>query len=363
MLRYAILDELIEGKVLLVHAEKDTNITIANDEIENELNNRITFILKQNQINLAEFETLLEKEQHITLTKFKKEIRQQIRQELLKQKVQQQYVSTDKITRSDITRFYDTYKDSLPPVGKSIRLARLGINITPSREIRQKAYAKILSVKEKLADGEDFAKLAALYSEDPNASSGGDLGYITKGTLTELAFEEKVFSLKSGETSEPFESRLGFHIINVLDRKDQSVHARQIFVSITPPEQEIQKIFTRLDSIKISCKQKDDFFKAVRQSSPGGARKGLLKWQSVTDLDPVIRTAFDTLAVGAISSPVRKENSIVLYCVDTIADNRKLTLTDDWGEIAQIAQRVYAQKKLIDLVNAWREETFIDIRL
>ncbi len=366
MLRYKLLDELIEGKVLLVHAEKDTNISVYADEIEGELGSRIDYILRQNRISIKEFEALLEKEQGISLVKFKKEIRQQIRQELLKQKVQQFYISSNKINRSDVESFFNEYQDSLPALGKSIHLSKITIHLTPSDEVRQKAYTKITSLKEMLDNGDDFTKIARLHSEGPNAANGGDLGYIAKGTLNELNFEEKIFSLKPGETSDPFESRLGFHIVNILDRKDQKVQVRQLFVRITPPEKEVQNTLALFDSLKTPCASKDCFIKAVQTYSTDDAskaRNGQMKWSTLSELDTKTKTAFDTLTVGTVSSPVKKENSISLYRIDDIKENRQLTLSEDWNEIAQIAQRIYTQKKLIDLVIKWQQETFIDIRL
>ncbi len=366
MMQYKLLEELIEGKVLLVHAEKDTNITVFADEIESELTNRINYILKQNRISMDEFEVLLEKEQGISLTKFKKEIRQQIRQELLKQKVQQFYIAANKINRSDVENFYNEYRDSLPALGKSIRLSKITVNLTPSDKIRQKAYAKITSLKEMLDNGEDFEKVAKLHSEGPNAANGGELGYIAKGTLNELTFEEKIFSLKPGETSEPFETRLGFHIVNILDRKDQKVNVRQLFVGITPPEKEIQRTIALLDSLKINCTTSDCFKKAVQKYSTDKASKvkdGQMKWFTLAELPSQIHDAFDTLTVGALSSPVKTDNSISLFRIDKIVENRRLSLSEDWNEIAQIAQRIFTQKKLIDLVDKWQQETFIDIRL
>ena len=366
ILRYKLLNGLIEGKVLLVRAEKDTNITISNDELESELKNRIKMILNQNRINMQEFEKLLEKEQGITLSKFKKEIRQQIRQEMLKQKVQQFYIASESVSRSDIEKFYYDFKDTLPTYGESILLSKITISLTPSDEVRQKAYAKITSLKEKLDNGEDFAEVAALHSEGPNAASGGDLGYISKGTLSELTFEEKIFSLKPGETSAPFETRLGFHIINVLDRKDQKVHIRQLFVTITPAEKEIQTIMALFDSIKTECKTKECFVRAVKKYSKdeaSKARNGRLHWQALAELDSKTKDSFDTLAVGIVGSPVRNENSVSLYRIEDIKESRKLSLSEDWNKISQIAQQFYIQKKLIGLVDRWQKELFIDIRL
>ena len=366
ILQYKLLNEIVEGKVLLVHAEKDSNISITNEEIENEVTTRINYILKQNNIDLNALDALLKKEQGINLSTFKKEIRQQIRQEIVKQKVQQFYISTDNITRNDVEAFYKKYKDSLPSLGESVRLSTISINLRPSDEVKEKAFAKISMIKKMLDSGEDFDKIAKLHSEGPNAKNGGDLGYISKGTLNLLNFEETIFSLKPGETSDTFSTNLGFHIVNIIDRKDQQVHVRQIFVNFTLPEEKIQEITSLLDSIKLHCTNKEDFIRAVQLYSTDDvtkARNGQLKWQVVSGLDPKIKNSFDTLTVGSISSYIRNDNLLTIYRIDDILKNRQLTLEDDWNEIAQIAQRIYTQKKLIDLVEKWRKEIYIDIRL
>lgn len=366
ILQYKLLNEIVEGKVLLVHAEKDSNISITNEEIENEVTTRINYILKQNNIDLNALDALLKKEQGINLSTFKKEIRQQIRQEIIKQKVQQFYISTDNITRNDVEAFYKEYKDSLPSLGESVRLSTISINLRPSDEVKEKAFAKISMIKKMLDSGEDFDNIAKLHSEGPNAKNGGDLGYISKGTLNLLNFEETIFSLKPGETSDTFSTNLGFHIVNIIDRKDQQVHVRQIFVNFTLPEEKIQEITSLLDSIKLHCTNQEDFIRAVQLYSTDDvtkARNGQLKWQVVSGLDPKIKNSFDTLTVGSISSYIRNDNLLTIYRIDDILKNRQLTLEDDWNEIAQIAQRIYTQKKLIDLVEKWRKEIYIDIRL
>jgi peptidyl-prolyl cis-trans isomerase SurA len=366
ILRYNLLNEIVEGKVLLVHAEKDTNISITNEEIENEVNTRINYILKQNKIDLNTLDALLKKEQGIELSTFKKEIRHQVRQEILKQKVQQFYISTDNISRNDVEKFYREYKDSLPSLGESVRLSTISVNLRPSDEVKEKAFAKISQIKEMLNNGEDFENAAKLYSEGPNAKNGGDLGYISKGTLDQLNFEEIIFSLEPGETSEIFSTNMGFHIVNIIDRKDQQVHVRQIFVNFNFPEEKIQEIISLLDSIKLHCTNREDFSKAVHLYSTDDvtkARNGQLKWHVVSGLDPKIKNAFDIFAVGSVSSYIKSDNLLKIYRIDDIQKNRHLTLEDDWNEIAQIAQRIYTQKRLIDLVAKWRKEIYIDIRL
>jgi len=365
-LREKLLNELIDGKVLLVHAEKDTAIKVTNDDVEGEVNHRITMILEQNGLTMKQLEDVLQQQQNISLTKFRKELSQQIKQELLQQKVQQLYVSSDRINKSDVQLFYNEYKDSLPDAGKSILLSKIVINLKPSDVVRQKAFAKISSIKEMLNNGDDFGEIAKLHSDGFTAANGGDLGFISKGTLSELAFEEKIFSLKPGETSEPFETRLGFHIVNILERRDQQVKVREIFVKTVPPENDIKKTVALLDSIRSKCKSEKDFSEAVQKFSTDDAsknRNGLMQWQSLSSIDTKIVKSFDTLTAGNLSSVIQDNSIMTLYRIADIKESRKLNLTDDWSEIEQIASRVFTQKKLKELVMKWKKNTYIDKKL
>ncbi len=89
--------------------------------------------------------------------------------------------------------------------------------ITSSEDARK----KLTEVKSKLDQGEDFAKLAKKYSQDPGSKNkGGDLGWASEGTFV-ARFNEVMNSLKDGEISEPFKSQFGWHIMQVLEHRDQ----------------------------------------------------------------------------------------------------------------------------------------------
>jgi peptidyl-prolyl cis-trans isomerase SurA len=361
-----LVDELIDGKVLLVHAEKDTNIAISPLEVDRQLDARIQFILQQNRIDMDQFATLLEQEQGISLNKFRQELRGQIRQELIKQRVQQMYVSNVGLTRSEVTEFYEQYKDSIPPAGESVLLSVLRVRVKPSAEVRQKAFEKISTIKQRLDNGEDFAKLAEKFSDGPNAAAGGDLGIVEKGTLSELAFEQRLFQLEPGEISEPFETRLGFHVVHVTSRKGQTVEARQIMVRVAPPEEEKERVALLLDSLAKSVESSDQFAAAVRKHSTDQltrSRGGQLRWKETSQLSQGVRQAIQGLPEGEISSVVRNGNELSIYRVDDRTETRRLTLEDDYSELEALARRISSQQKLIELVKKWRKETYVDIRL
>lgn len=90
-------------------------------------------------------------------------------------------------------------------------------SVVSDREARQ----KLERLRERILNGEDFAELARIHSEDSGSgANGGDLGWADPGSYVP-AFEEAMSNLTTGELSEPFKSRFGWHILQVLERRDQ----------------------------------------------------------------------------------------------------------------------------------------------
>ncbi len=365
MLRQKALEELINGKVLLVKAEKDTNINISDSDVEKEVDSRIGMILKQNGIDMETFGQMLRKQQNLSVQEFRDELRRQIKHELVSQHVQQLYVSST-MTKSDVTNFYEEYKDSLPSAGKSVLLSKIHVTVSPSQSVREQAYKKINNIRKKLENGADFGDMARKYSEGPDAENGGVLGFIAKGTLSQIAFEKQIFSLDVGQTSEPFETRLGWHIVKILSKKDQQVEVQQIFIAIEAPEETVQRKKAILDSISENATSSEEFVEAVKKFSTdkvSRSRNGKIGWKSVDALPPQLKKSVSDLDVGDISAPIREDKGWSIYRLEERVDNRPLSLEEDWNEISQIARRVITQKKLRDLVEEWRQELYIDVRM
>jgi peptidyl-prolyl cis-trans isomerase SurA len=363
--RKTFLNELIDGKILIAHAKQDTNIVVSNQEVESALNNHINSICQQNNIPLENLEQIIQQQQGISMVRFKSEARRAIKEQLLSQKLKQSFFSTIKVNKQDVVNFYNQYKDSLPKAGESVLLSKISIKIPSSEKNRQLAFDKIKSIKKKLDQGEDFGEVAKKHSESPDGESGGDLGFISKGTLSELAFEEKVFSLATGQISEPFETRLGFHIINVTQKQDQKVHVRQILVKVLPPDEDIKNIMTRLDSIKTNCKTSEDFIACVKKFSDDNATKvtnGSLGWITVLELNPTLNSIVDTFPAGTISMPLKEDNSYSIYRIDDRAKSRALTIENDYAFLYEKTRDIASQKKLITLVTDWRKEMLIEIK-
>jgi len=125
-----------------------------------------------------------------------------------------------RVPDDEIKKFYSANEKSFV-APEQVRAKHILIRISPgsSEEEKKKVRDNAEGLLKRLKEGEDFAKLAQEYSEDPGSrQSGGDLGYFGKGQVVK-PFEEVAFSLKPGQTSDLVETQFGFHIIKVDDHK------------------------------------------------------------------------------------------------------------------------------------------------
>jgi parvulin-like peptidyl-prolyl isomerase len=107
----------------------------------------------------------------------------------------------------------------------------------------ERARGKAEEILRKARSGEDFATLARKYSEDAYKEKGGDLGYITRGSM-DPEIEKAVFGLQPGEMTGPLETQYGFYLIRVEDRKPER----------TFPFDEVKTVVWK----KIEAKKKDE---------------------------------------------------------------------------------------------------------
>ncbi|MCK4487682.1 MAG: peptidylprolyl isomerase [Desulfobacterales bacterium] len=132
-----------------------------------------------------------------------------------------------KVTVSDkgIKAYYDSNLDFFKQP-EQVRASHILVSVDPKGDASQKAEArkKIEKIQQKLHKGEDFSALAKEFSQCPSSAKGGDLGYFKRGQMVK-PFEEAAFALKPGEASDIVETRFGYHLIKVVDKKPKSTIA------------------------------------------------------------------------------------------------------------------------------------------
>lgn len=357
------LDALISGLVMIVHTAQDTNIVITSDMINEQVNRRIAMILNQNKLTEEQLSEVLQKEQNMSLDEFKAKIFSQTEQELVKQKVQQFYLAGAEMSREDVRTFFGEYKDSLPPAGESVKLQKLEVDVKADSVIRQEGYEKILTIRRRFIEGgEDFGELAKEYSNGPNAKFGGDLGFVSKGTLNLIALEQAIFTLQPGEISRPIETRLGWHLVTVVERKDGSVHVKHILINVSPSPSEMAEVESIIDSVRENSLDSASFASIIKKVSTDPISKaygGVMDWNAVSELKPAVKKAFKGWEKGGYSDKISEDNRRTVYRVLEYNKNRPLDLKNDWAKIEMFAKQQLTTKKMAQLVEQWRNEIYI----
>ena len=223
--RCEVLEEMMASKLFLMQARLDS-LTINNDMVESELSNRMDML-----------KTYLGGEDEVAkqfgkpIYKLRQEWRKAIEDQNLTQQMQQQIASdVPELTPYDVQQYVDAADPAdLPMVPIKYQLSQ--ICIYPDREAANLAVKeRLLTIRERIINGERFSTLARLYSQDPgSARKGGELGMASKSIFWP-AFSDAAMSLKPGVVSQIVETPDGFHIIEVLEKKGDMFNARHILL-------------------------------------------------------------------------------------------------------------------------------------
>ncbi|MFH1439118.1 MAG: peptidylprolyl isomerase [Candidatus Woesearchaeota archaeon] len=244
-LKKNVLEQVIVKKLLIQEAAK-LKLEVTDKEIKQK-----TAEVYQ-QFNLTE-EKFLEKlkEQNIKYEDFINDYREQ----MLLNKVIETVLVKNEPTEEAIKEYYDNNKDTLISVKASHILVCFKGSSSCTKERSEDEALKIIDeITKKINDGDDFAELAKEYSDGPSSSSGGALGWFTKGKMVP-EFEKVSFELEAGEVSkEPVKTEFGYHIIKAEEKKTAIDELKGDIISVLKEEELQSKMGTYLDSLKKSAK-------------------------------------------------------------------------------------------------------------
>ena len=224
-LRCKLFEELLVSKLFLDQARIDS-IVVSESQIEGDLNMTLN-----NYIMNAGSEKILE-------DYFKKsmiEIRMDLKKNLMNQKiindVQSTIAQNITVTPSDVKRYYQGIpKDSLPVIPSKVELSIIQLDPPANEENKAEARQKLLEIRSEILGGKSFMVLAVMYSEDTEtAKVGGEVGFMMRGQL-EKEYADAAWGLNKNTVSKIVETKVGFHIIQLIDRKGDMVNTRHILI-------------------------------------------------------------------------------------------------------------------------------------
>jgi len=204
-----VLEELINGEILYLESVKK-GITVTDTEVNDQWTR-----FKSQFPDKETFDRELK-----TRGLSESIIKEQMRRRMQVQKyVTSEFIPKISVPDTEIRAFYDENKQLFqePETVKASHIL-IKVDTDAKEEADAEAFKRIQALKKKLDAGEDFAALAKAESEGPSSVRGGSLGYFRRGQMVK-PFENKAFSLKKGEISDPVRTRFGYHLILVEDKK------------------------------------------------------------------------------------------------------------------------------------------------
>lgn len=243
-MRCTILEGLLTQKLMVNQAKVDS-IEVTDLQVEMSLDQRMQYFV--NQIGSEE---KLENYFNKSILEIKDENRDAIREQILTEKMRSEIVKDLKITPSEIRAFYKKLSpDSIPFINAQVEVSQIVLYPPSGEDAILEVRERLLNLRQRIIEKENFATLAVLYSEDPGSSAkGGDIGYVYKGEL-DPEYTKAAASLKIGQVSRIVESAFGYHIIQLLDRQGDRIHTRHILLKPKISAEEKKKTQARLDSI------------------------------------------------------------------------------------------------------------------
>ncbi len=356
------LNTLIDQKLLLIKADEDT-IQADENRVDQTLNQQIDYM-----INQAGSVEKLEEYYSASLYKVKQDLRKEIVNQMKIGMLREKRFSSINVSRKEVENFYKTHKDSLPNRKTSVNISHILMRVTPSKKSAKEAYQKISEIKEKLDAGEKFAELARNYSEDPGtAKNGGDLGFVTRGTLVK-EFEETAFNLEEGEISDIVQTQFGFHIIQLLERQGERIHVRHILVRLQPSEKDEQRVIEELNQIRQKIINGDSTFEqiALAYSDDPNVQQdsgNLGEFEEGGFQIEEFANTVKKLEEGEISKPFRTKFGYHILKLNKRDQARKLSLEDDWQQIEQWALQNKREKEFKEWIAELRQEIPIEIKI
>ena len=360
-MRCNILENLMTNYLFLSQARIDS-LEVNATTVEMNLSNRIDQI----RTSLGGDEEV-EKYFGKPLYKLRQEWFQQFQDQTLIQQEQAEIAGkVPEMTPLDVRNYIDTVdREDLPVIPIKYQLSQ--ICLYPDREAANAAVKeRLLSLRERIINGENFATLARLYSEDTaSARRGGELGMASKSIFWP-AFSDAAMALKPGLISQIVETPDGFHLIEVLEKNGDMFNARHILMKPQYTEEDQTKAFATLDSIRTEViNDAITFALAARfysEDAPTRTNGGQMadpntgsSYFEIDQLKPQDYMAIRDLGEGEISMPIvsldneGRDGNLVykIIRVDRILPAHTATYENDFSQLAEEV-RMYKQGEALD---------------
>lgn len=372
--RCELLETMMASKLFLMQARLDS-IEVNNDMVESQLSQRLDQIRQQ-----LGGDKQVEEYFGKPLYKLRQEWRESFKDQTLTQQMQQEIAGkVPSLTPYDVQKYVEkTDSEDLPVVPVKYQLSQ--ICVYPDREAAAIAVKeRLLTLRERIINGEKFSTLARIYSQDPgSALKGGELGMAPKSIFWPV-FSDAAMALKPGVVSQIVETPDGFHLIEVLDKEGDMFNARHILLKPEYTSDDRDKGFHLLDSLRTEIMSDNLTFEVAAWAysedpatrTNGGQMADPTTGSSYFEIDelkPQDYTAIRNLEVGQISEPIESVDNegrgnlvYKIIKVDKILPAHTASFSNDYTLLLEQAEAELSQKAIDDFIDSKIKSTYIII--
>jgi peptidyl-prolyl cis-trans isomerase SurA len=362
VLERQMLERLILEKAQLQLA-RETGIRI--DDLQ--LDRAVERIAQSNTMTLADFRKALETD-GVSFDTWRNDVRQQMTMGRLREREVENRVQ---VTDSEVDLFLEQLK-TRPAEGTEYNIAHVLVRV-PEGASPERIRAARERAEQALAEartGAPFARVAASYSDAPDALQGGALGWRAAERLPEI-FADALTKMKPGEVSEPLRSPAGFHIVQLVEVRGSGAgtpivqtRVRHILVRTNEAVSEAEARRKLLDLRDRIVSGGQDFGELARVHSDDGtaARGGELDWVYPGDTVPEFERALQELKIGEVSQPVRTPFG---YHLIQVLERRSSDVSPERKRLQ--ARQALRERKSDEAFQEWlrqlRDSTYVELRL
>lgn len=371
-LKCNVLEDIIIQKLLLNQAEKDS-VVVSDDQVDGELSKKIRYFVGQIG-SIEKLEAYLGK----SIVQIKDDFRERIRDQLVVQQMQGKIAGDVKVSPSEVKAYFeDIPADSIPFIESEIQVAQILKKPPVNQSERERVRKEMQDIRQKILDGRSFASMAAFYSEDVvSAAKGGELGFVGRGDLVP-EFEAAAFALKGKDISDIIETMYGFHIVQLIERRGETINVRHVLISPKASANDLEFARIKLDSIsEVIRLGRMSFEEAALKYSDDADTKnngGLLinpgsgsTWFEVSQMDQSLFFVVDKMKIGELSDPVpvrmgEKKESYRIVSLKARTEPHRANLKQDYQRIVLAAENEKKNKLVKDWIARKRLSFFIKI--
>lgn len=375
---YCIIPEQLAIQKLFLHQAAIDSVEVSEQEVLAQVERRTNWLI--DQIGSKE---KLEEYYNKTSTQIREMLRENVRDGMTVQRMQQQIVGDIKIVPAEVRRFFKNLpQDSIPfiPTQVEVQIVTLEPKI-PQEEIERVKKA-LRDYTDQVNKGEiAFSTLARLYSEDEaSRRRGGELGFMGRGELVP-EYANVAFNLQeSGKVSKIVESEFGFHIIQLIEKRGDRINTRHILLKPRVEEEDLESSLLRLDSIAKDIRNEkfsfDEAATYISQDKDTRNNHGLManpvsgtarfEMQDLAQVSQEVAKTVEGLKVGEVSDPFTMLNSkgkeiCAIVKLKARIDGHKATITEDYQRLKSIVQEKLGAEKLDKWIRDKQKHTYVRI--